>query len=529
MYNVATMKKHPIRLLIVVVLLGWAFDFLFWGKSIGINFAIFTLACLLACFLLLLSNGLKPALQSLWLFAPCVFFAIITFVRREPLTLALAYTFTLFAMGLLAVTYRGGRWVQYGLSDYFNKFLQLSTGIFYRPILFLSQLRKERSELGETRMRLPVWPIVRGLLIALPVVVCFGSLLASADLVFNQKILDFIGLFDADRIIETIFRIINILFWAYLLAGVYLYTAVLSQDEKLLGEDKPLVKPFLGFTEAAIVLGSVAVLFLSFVIVQFRYFFGGKVNIGIEGFTYSQYARSGFNELVTVAFFSLILTLGLSTITRRENPVHRRAFSGLSVAILALVLVILTSAYQRLSLAIDWHGFSRLRLYPRVFLIWVGILFVAVVVLEIFRRERHFALAAVLASLGFAVSLSLVNVDAAIVRQNVLRATQGRHFNASYLASLSSDEVPALVEEFMDASLPTPTHEGVGAALLCYLHSASNSNQSTRDWRSWDYSLWAASRELEQAQTQLHEYRVYDVKWPVRVRTPGNVVYESVD
>jgi len=102
----------------------------------------------------------------------------------------------------------------------------------------------------------------------------------------------------------------------------------------------------------------------------------------------------------------------LNTITRRESELQRRLYSGLSVAIVALVLVILLSAAYRLNLAMEWHGFSRLRLYPRVFLIWVGILFAVVVALEIFQRERYFAFAALLAAFGFAISLCLVNVDA---------------------------------------------------------------------------------------------------------------------
>jgi hypothetical protein len=91
---------------------------------------------------------------------------------------------------------------------------------------------------------------------------------------------------------------------------VYLHAATQSKDEKLVGEEKPVLPPFLGFTEAAIVLGSVAVLFAAFVYIQFQYFFGGQANIHIDGYTYSEYARRGFGELITVAVFSLLLILG---------------------------------------------------------------------------------------------------------------------------------------------------------------------------------------------------------------------------
>jgi hypothetical protein len=530
--NMVKMNKHPNRLWIVVLVLGWIFNFLFWGAAQGINFAIFVVLVLLGGFGLLLVNGYRPARNSLWLVAPCLFFAGMTFARQEPLTLFLAYTLTLVPMGILAATWLGGRWMEYGLLDYLFKAGKLVESVVTDAANFYTQVRREQAESGETKRKWPVMSVFRGIVIALPILAFFTALLASADLVFNAKVSEFFKLFDGGRIGDYVAQLLLILFCAFFLAGIFLHAASRSKDEKLLGEDKPIVRPFIGFTETAIVLGSVIVLFFLFVIIQFQYFFGGNANIGIQGYTYSQYARSGFNELVTVAFFSLLLILGLSTVTKRENDLQKRIYSGLSVATVALVMVILASAYQRLSLAIDWHGFSRLRIYPRVFLIWVGILFFVVVILELLHRERYFAFAALLASLGFAVSLSLVNVDDFIVRQNVLRAAQGQHFNPSYLATLSIDAVPALADEFLDPSLSSSIHEGIGAALLCQLDSTALANSSSNDWRSFNLPNWNARQALARTQTVLVGYRVNKDKVsrvPLRVRTPGNVLYECMD
>ncbi len=519
------MTKHPKLLWIVVLLIGWGFDFLFWDKPIGINFAMFVAISVLGGFFLLLANGQKPAPKSLWLLIPLAFFTTITVVRQEPLTLFLAYTFTLVSMGLLAVTYLGGRWPQYNLLDQCYKFFQLFVSILLSPVYLYQQARAERDGLHQATKGFPIKPVLRGLLIAAPIVVAFAVLLASADIIFNQKIIDFFSGFNIRKIFEYILRLIIIVFWACVLTGVYLHSASKSKDEKLIGEDKPVIKPFLGFTEAAIVIGSVVVLFLLFVIVQFRYFFGGEVNIGIEGYTYSQYARSGFNELILVAFASLLMILGLSMVTLRGNKGQQRAFSGLCIAIASLVIIILVSAFMRLSLAINWHGFSRLRLYPRVFLVWVGILFMAVIILEIFHRERYFPLAALLASFGFAATLGLINVDASIVNYNVYRTTQDKHFNVNHLTSLSTDAVPALVDQFMDSSLSTTTHEGIGAALVCFLQSRTIEQASNQDWRSFNLSRWDAVVKLDEVEILLQAYKFNNKVWPVQVRTPGKDLY----
>ena len=524
------MTKNPNRFWIVVLLLGWAFDFLFWKHPNGVNFPIFMTLCLVAGLFLLLSNGLRPNWKSLLLVIPFGFFAAVTFIRKEPLTIFLAYTFTFFSLAVIALTYLGGRWFQYGLADYGNKVLLLVGGIMFRGIEFINKLRKEQAESESAESKLPIRPILRGILIALPIVACFATLLASADVVFNQRIADFFDLFSFEKITEYIFRLGLILIVAYSLAGVFLHAAVKSKDEKLTGEDKPLVKPFLGFTETIIVLGSVTALFLMFVSIQFQYFFGGQVNIGVEGFTYSEYARRGFNELVIVAFLSLLLILGLSTVSRRENTNQRRIYSGLSIAIVLQVLVILVSAFQRLMLGIDWHGFSRLRLYPSVFLVWVGILFVVVVVLEIVSRQRYFAFAAVLASMGFAVSLTVLNVDATIVRHNVVRATEGKHFNFFHLASLSSDAVPALVDEYIYShAISDETREALGAALLCFQQTSTYENLWEEDWRSFSLSQQEARDALDEVEIYLTIFSVNDEKWPVRVRTPSDELYECKD
>ncbi len=418
---------------------------------------------------------------------PILFFASMTFIRQEPLSLFLSFVLTLGLMGVLAVTFLGGRWTWYSLSDYVVNAFRLIGSMIARPISFRSERQKQAAAEGlvgaasdsSKSGRKRFWAIFRGVAIALPIIVLFATLLSSADLVFAQRLQDFTKLFRLEKLPEYIFRAVYILIGAYALVGVILHAAQKSQDEKLVGMEKPLVAPFLGFTEAVIVLGAVVLLFTAFVAVQFQYFFGGQTNIGIEGYTFSEYARRGFSELAAVAFFSLLLLLGLSAVVKRQSTTQRWIFSGLGIGMVVLVGVILVSAFQRLLLYEAAFGFTRLRMYTHIFMIWLGALLAVVVVLEILRKERFFALAALLASIGFAATLVLLNVDAAIVHQNVARAPQGKGLDVPYLASLSPDSIPALVREFQDQSLPGMTRDGVGAVLVCHEEIDSKTGQGT--------------------------------------------------
>src|SRR5689334_14289047 len=119
------MKNNPNKLWIVVLALGWALDFLFWNREPGVNFAIFAALCVMGAFYVLLSDGLRPNRTTLILIPLFIFFAAVTFIRAEPMTVFLAFTFTMLTMTLLAVTYLGGRWIQYTIFDYVSSIVLL--------------------------------------------------------------------------------------------------------------------------------------------------------------------------------------------------------------------------------------------------------------------------------------------------------------------------------------------------------------------------------------------------------------------
>lgn len=528
-----SMKSNSVRLWLVAFVLGWLFDFLFWEHEPGINFAIFVILCLAGgTYLLLGVEKAKPARSALWLLIPILFFAAVTFIRADPLTTFLAHFLTLFLLAVFVMTYLGGRWIWYRIWDYVTGFIKLGGNMLIKPLTFSAEIRKERAERGDPPRR-TIMPVVRGLLIALPVVAIFASLLASADAVFEARLQDFLDLLRIDNLAEYIFRLSYILIGAYLLVGVFIHAAWHSRDEEQGRDTKSAIGQFLGFTESTIVLGSVALLFILFVIIQFQYFFGGQANIHIDGYTYSEYARRGFGELVAVAFFSLLLILGAGAITRRETEPQRRIFSGLSVGIVVLVLVILVSAFKRLVLYETAYGFSELRTYTHVFMIWLGLLLVTTVILEIIRRERMFALAALIASIGFAATLPILNVDAFIVQKNIARELQGlknygspsgrAELDSGYFLNLSDDAIPHIARAFETADLPESLREELGAVLQC---KAGRSQADEDDsWQSFKISRWNAEKVLTQLKDDLKNYILNDEKLPTNVVTPSGKTF----
>lgn len=493
------MQKHSTQLWILSLAIAWAFDLLFWDKQPGISFFAFSSLTLIGGILLLWKAEKRPARNTWLLLIPIAFFSIFTFIRLEPLTAFLGHTISLFLMGILAITYQSGRWPLYSLIDYVSGFFRLLFSMMAEPLIFQAQINKAQAESAAQEKRpSAIWPILRGLLFAIPILAFFIALLTSADLVFAERIESLIELFRLENLPEYIFRLIYISALAYAISGIYLHAAKSNQDEQLIGLEKPLVPAFLGFTEATIILGSVNLLFAAFVFIQFQYFFGGLQNIKLDGYTYADYARNGFGELVTVAFFSLLLFLGLSAITRREQANQRPIFSGLGIFLVAMVGVMLVSAFQRLILYEMAYGFPRLRTYTHVFIIWLGLLLLTTIILELRNRQRAFGLAALIASLGFAASLTLMNVDGFIVRQNVARQLQGNALDVGYLASLSADAVPILAEFYRAPDTDAPTRDRVGAALACLNDQTQvRQKQETNPWQSFHISRYQAEQNIQ--------------------------------
>jgi hypothetical protein len=494
----ATMKSTQ-RLLVLSFLLGWIFDFLFWDKEPGASFPLFVTACVLVGLYLARQESLRIPRFSLTLLLPIGFFAVMTMIRLEPFTLALNYLLTLGLLGLMAMSLTGGQWPLYTLSDYCRNYILLGVSSVIGPLILLSEGRDEPSpgEADPPPSRKAWLPVLGGVLLALPLVIFFASLLSAADPIFGEAVESLFSWLRIENLPEYIFRLILIMVIAYLLVGVLDHALHHSQDEKLLGGTAGWLPPFLGSIQASIVLASIDLLFATFVFFQFRYFFGGQVTLEAQGLTYSEYARRGFWELLAVGLLSFFLFWGLSTITRRETLTERRRFSFLSITLMVLVSVILVSALQRLLLYENAFGFTRLRTYAHIFMIWLGVLLVVLVFLEAFQRQQKFALTAFLAVLGFGITLNLLNVDRFIVHQNISRTLAGKSLDTNYLATLSPDAVPALAQNHArELGAPEKTgtlEEEIALTLTCHAQ-LNNDYTRHRSWQSFNFSRTTANR-----------------------------------
>lgn len=501
--------QKPARILIIALLFSLLYQILTWKNISGLAFWGVSTALAVSGALALLFEKKKVAPAGMALILWIVVFSAVPFFRLEPFTVAAAVLLTLFGLCALALTARGGSWIHFGWLDWLVGGFKLVIAGLSGGFVLLGSIGSTSTESSEStpgRKRI-LGPVLVGLLLGLPVMLVFGVLLSEADPIFGDLLKRAFSWLTIERLPEYIWRTIYLVFVAFIAAGVLRYSLLHSAEPRLAGGEKPLQMTFLGIIQSGIVLGGVILMFALFVGVQFRYFFGGQANIERGGYTYSDYAVRGFTELVVVAVLSLLLFYLLSVVTRRENGRERVWFSALGTILIALVGVMLVSAYQRLLMYEMAYGFSRLRTVSHIFMIFLGVLLAVVLALEWTGRMQKFTLAVILTAAGLGAALAVMNVDSFILHQNLARTTRGEELDGSYLTQLSDDLLPAAVQAFENTA-PGAVRDQLGALLSCRALSAEW--QPLTDWRQFHAGQARARESLNKV---LPELKTYQLLW----------------
>jgi hypothetical protein len=281
-----------------------------------------------------------------------------------------------------------------------------------------------------------VTPLARGLLIAAPIAAVLGGLLASADPVFASF---FTLNIDAGQlVVDGLF----IAFGLLVMAGLFR----LAASEPVGRIDGPAWR--LGAAEALTVLVVLDAVFAAFALAQVLAATGAAdASLRSAGVTYSEYARSGFFQLLWVSGITLAVLVLFSRITGLSQRASKVTFTVLAETAIALTLMVVAVAFNRLSLYEQAYGFSMLRLYSHIFAVWVGVVYVllALDLLGVMPQRRWFVGAVGATAMTMLLALNVINPEALVVTLNVDHAKSAHKIDASYLQELSSDATPALL------------------------------------------------------------------------------------
>jgi hypothetical protein len=372
----------------------------------------------------------------------------------------------------------------------------------------------------DIRSRLPEWaaPVARGLLIALPIVLVFTSLFAAADAAFNRLVS---GIFAWNVDLgELPIRLAVAFLIAWAAAGLL----AVATGRAIEADGPPPARPAdgpasqslgaaaaglpsatdrrgdlpvrLGAIEAATILVTVDVLFAVFVVLQIAYLFGGLDTLAATGLPYAQYARSGFFELVRVAFLAGALLATVHAVAARRTPL----LVGSGLVLAGLTAVVLASALLRLRIYQDAYGWTELRFYVLASIVWLAIGIGITVALLVRDRMSWLLHGLAMAAIVVLVGINLVGPSRLIAEQNVARVLDpslvppdGRSgLDVTYAQGLGDDAIPALVR-----ALPALSPDDRSALELRLVERrAALLDPGTTGWPSWNLGREAAREAL---------------------------------
>lgn len=207
--------------------------------------------------------------------------------------------------------------------------------------------------------------------------------------------------------------------------------------------------------DTAVLLSGVAGLFLAYAGVQLNALLaGGQYVQDQTGLTYAQYARSGFFQLMAAAMISfVVLCVVRPTVQRAERGAL--LLRTLVVTVVMLTQGLVVGSIVRIQLYSDVFGLTHLRLYTVVSAVWLGVVVLLAGVAALRRGTGEWMAVAASALAAVAVlAMNVVDPDQLVARENIGRAdVSAARFDSPYLASLSDDAVPWIIEHLDEVPL----------------------------------------------------------------------------
>jgi hypothetical protein len=486
------------RVVVAAAALGLAGQLLFFDVGLGINFPIAVALLLTAAW----RARRSPSVHRLdtWLAPAAVVFAAFAAIRADATLVALDVLTAITLTGAAVATFGGRSVVPRPIGTVIGLAMSTIGWILGGAVQAIASALRDVSPRGAVERRASgAMPVIRGVLIAIPVVLVFVALFASADAVFGQMLDDLFG-FELD-LGDLGWRVVLALVLAWLAAGALALAASTPRSEAR--EEANESRWHLGVTEIVTVMVAVDILFAIFVALQAAYLFGGLDTISAAGMTYSAYARRGFFELVAVA----VIAGGLIVLADRLAPSRTRAAIASAMALAALTGVVLASAALRLRLYQEAYGWTELRLYVVATIALLAVMVVGLLVTLATDRVRWIGHVVIVATLAIGLALNVIGPVRFITEQNVARvldpslvpARGESGLDEAYVAGLGDDAIPPLIRALPEID---PGSAAYLRDQLDFRLEELRNQDGLNAWQAWNAGRAAAKDALSAAEVR---------------------------
>lgn len=337
--------------------------------------------------------------------------------------------FNLCGVFLLAVAYLINHFVntsKWGFVKYMTELIRcIFTPLSYLayPLKSLKQAFQNKSD-GKDGKAKYIW---MGVLISVPLLFVIIALMVSADAVFSSMVENMFRDFTLPQ-----YPILWILLFVLGSIGSFCLFAFLADDK--LEEDCDPAKdyePLIAIT----FLSLITVVYLVFSVIQILFLFIGNFELP-AGYTYAEYAREGFFQLLVLCMLNLGIILICMAIFKKHTVLQ------VIMTVLSLcTYIMIASSAMRMTLYVWAYDLSYLRIMVYWGLVVIGLLLAGALV-QIYKEQFplfHYSM--VIVTVCY-ICLAYARPSYLVAEYNITK----NNVDYGYLVDLGTDAVPALVK-----------------------------------------------------------------------------------
>ena len=286
-----------------------------------------------------------------------------------------------------------------------------------------------------------------GVGITVPVFVVVFILLTSADAVFRDWASHMVADIDGW---DLYLMVLMFLFMAF--ASYCMVAYVSKKDIKEDVTDTKKLEPLIGIPVASVL----SLLYLVFSGIQIVYLFMGNMQLP-EGYTYAEYAREGFFQLLAVSIINLIIVL-IGLCYFKPSKVLKAVLTIMSLC----TFIMIASSAMRMVIYIQYYYLTFLRIFVLWGLAVLTLIFVGVIAYIVKNSFPLFRYSLVVFTC-FYIALSFSHPDYWIAKVNLAGAEETRsdffkgeaYEDYNFLSELNADAAPVLIEWLVDEGYNT--------------------------------------------------------------------------
>ncbi len=291
---------------------------------------------------------------------------------------------------------------------------------------------RQKTDEANASKRNSIKYILIGLLISIPVVGILLALLSNADIVFNNLLKNF----SIDFEFGTAFCV-SVTFLLFFFSGYCIMRFFSTKKLKEEVTSKRNLEPLIAIT----VLSVVSIIYLMFSVIQIVYLFLGGGSLP-ENYSYSEYAREGFFQLLAVSIINFLMVLFINNHFKES-----RVLKVLMTIISLCTYIMIASSFVRIMMYIDAALLTELRVWVLWGLSVLSLLFIAVII-SIFKHEFPLFKYSIIVVSVLYIILSFARIDYIIADYNFTNISsidpEIAEQDYKYMTRLSSDAAPII-------------------------------------------------------------------------------------